>query len=107
MGFRKCEFLSVFTGLIEVLFLSGIFYGWPTIIMMMKGEGVYSELCEDPGFPGNYSYCQEMSTVYVSINLFKKLPAVPDPLKCIPLHCKLSPVARSPSHTQSHFENHL
>jgi len=39
------HFLAILTGLVEVLALSGLLYGWPAISEIFKREKVYEELC--------------------------------------------------------------
>lgn len=46
-------YLYIFLGLLGSLLLSGLVYGWSSLILIFQQEGVYSELCQStaPGSP--------------------------------------------------------
>ena len=37
----------VWSGVFEIFFVGGIFYGWPAFIYVLKKEDVFYELCEN------------------------------------------------------------
>ena len=64
------HFLAILTGLVEVLALSGLLYGWPAISEIFKREKVYEELCPQH----SNGTCLEQDQAFVS-NIICKLSA--------------------------------
>ncbi len=47
MGGKAKKYLTTFFGFGELLFFSGIIYGWAALVYVLKEEGFYSHLCQN------------------------------------------------------------
>jgi len=65
---KAFEHATVWTGVAEIFFVGGIFYGWPAYIYVLKEEGVFLELCNQTQLVAtNQTSCVEQDTKFNSI----------------------------------------
>ncbi|XP_061076371.1 equilibrative nucleobase transporter 1-like isoform X1 [Conger conger] len=48
--------LTLATGLVECLFFTGVVYGWPSLVFILKASGYFSDQCENATEPNGTQY---------------------------------------------------